>query len=132
MLLLYLVLGKENRSIPSSTTRAACRRSRNRARMFASSTPRQQAYSAQLPAPFPGAALENNLMTEQNRKYITKEIGKLLSETRWIKGLAEPGVRPEAHDTYSTKVWISLTWVHFYAAAPWMPRRFLAGCAAAF
>ena len=28
-------------------------------------------------------------MTEQNRKYITKEIGKLLSETWRIKGLAE-------------------------------------------
>ena len=28
-------------------------------------------------------------MTEQNRKYIIKEIGKLLSETWRIKGLAE-------------------------------------------
>ena len=28
-------------------------------------------------------------MTEQNRKYVTKEIGKLLSESRLIKGLAE-------------------------------------------
>ena len=28
-------------------------------------------------------------MTEQNRKYITKEIGKLLSEIWRIKGLAE-------------------------------------------
>ena len=38
------------------------------------------------------------LMTEQNRKYITKEIGKLLSEIWRIKGLAEPGVRPAAPD----------------------------------
>lgn len=30
-------------------------------------------------------------MTEQNRKYITKEIGKLLSETWRIKGLADKG-----------------------------------------
>jgi hypothetical protein len=29
------------------------------------------------------------LMTEQNRKYVTKEIGKLLSEIWRIKGLAE-------------------------------------------
>ena len=29
------------------------------------------------------------LMTDQNRKYITKEIGKLLSEIWRIKGLAE-------------------------------------------
>lgn len=29
-------------------------------------------------------------MTEQNRKYITKEIGKLLSEIWRIKGQAEP------------------------------------------
>jgi hypothetical protein len=28
-------------------------------------------------------------MTEQNRKYITKEVGKLLSEIWRIKGLAE-------------------------------------------
>ena len=28
-------------------------------------------------------------MTEQNRKYVTKEIGKLLSEIWQIKGLAE-------------------------------------------
>jgi hypothetical protein len=28
-------------------------------------------------------------MTEQNRKYVTKEIGKLLSEIWRIKGLAE-------------------------------------------
>ena len=28
-------------------------------------------------------------MTEQNRKYITKEIGKLLSEIWRLKGLAE-------------------------------------------
>ena len=30
-----------------------------------------------------------DLMTEQNRKYIQKEIGKLLSEIWRIKGLAE-------------------------------------------
>jgi hypothetical protein len=30
-------------------------------------------------------------MTEQNRKYITKEIGKLLSDIWRIKGLAEQG-----------------------------------------
>ncbi len=35
-------------------------------------------------------------MTEQNRRYVTKEIGKLLSEIWRIKGLAEPGVRAAA------------------------------------
>ena len=35
------------------------------------------------------------LMTEQNRKYITKEIGKLLSETWRIKGLAEQEYGPQ-------------------------------------
>jgi hypothetical protein len=34
-------------------------------------------------------------MTEQNRKYITKEIGKLLSETWRIKGLAEQEYGPQ-------------------------------------
>jgi hypothetical protein len=29
-------------------------------------------------------------MTEQNRRYVNKEIGKLLSEIWRIKGLAEP------------------------------------------
>jgi hypothetical protein len=36
------------------------------------------------------------IMSEQNRKYVTKEIGKLLSEIWRIKCLAEPGVRPAA------------------------------------
>jgi len=27
--------------------------------------------------------------------------------------------------TYSTQAWISPTWFHFYAAAPWMPRSLL-------
>jgi hypothetical protein len=35
-------------------------------------------------------------MTEQNRKYVKKEIGKLLSGIWRIKGLAKPGVRPAA------------------------------------
>ena len=34
-------------------------------------------------------------MTEQNRKYITKEIGKLLSEAWRIKGLAEQEYGPQ-------------------------------------
>lgn len=34
-------------------------------------------------------------MTDQNRKYITKEIGKLLSETWRIKGLAEQDYGPQ-------------------------------------
>jgi len=34
-------------------------------------------------------------MTEQNRKYVTKEIGKLLSEIWWIKGLAEQEYGPQ-------------------------------------
>jgi hypothetical protein len=33
-------------------------------------------------------------MTEQNRKYITKEIGKLLSDIWRIKGLAEQEYGP--------------------------------------
>jgi hypothetical protein len=33
-------------------------------------------------------------MTEQNRKYVTKEIGKLLSEIWRIKGLAEQEYGP--------------------------------------
>ena len=35
-------------------------------------------------------------MTEQNRKYITKEIGKLLSEIWRIKGLAEQEYGPQS------------------------------------
>ena len=34
-------------------------------------------------------------MTEQNRKYVTKEIGKLLSEIWRIKGLAEQEYGPQ-------------------------------------
>ena len=34
-------------------------------------------------------------MTEQNRKYVTKEIGKLLSEIWQIKGLAEQEYGPQ-------------------------------------
>jgi hypothetical protein len=34
-------------------------------------------------------------MTEQNRKYITKEVGKLLSEIWRIKGLAEQEYGPQ-------------------------------------
>jgi hypothetical protein len=34
-------------------------------------------------------------MTEQNRKYVTKEIGKLLSEIRRIKWLAEQEYGPQ-------------------------------------
>ena len=34
-------------------------------------------------------------MTEQNRKYVTKEIGKLLSEIWRIKGLAEQEYVPQ-------------------------------------
>ncbi|OPY49374.1 MAG: hypothetical protein A4E49_03149 [Methanosaeta sp. PtaU1.Bin112] len=34
-------------------------------------------------------------MTEQNRKYITKEIGKLLSEIWRIKGLSEQEYGPQ-------------------------------------
>ena len=34
-------------------------------------------------------------MTEQNRKYIMKEIGKLLSDTWRIKGLAEQEYGPQ-------------------------------------
>jgi hypothetical protein len=35
------------------------------------------------------------LMTEQNRKYIKKEVGKLLSEIWRIKGLAEQEYGPQ-------------------------------------
>lgn len=35
------------------------------------------------------------LMTEQNRKYIQREIGKLLSEIWRIKGLAEQEYGPQ-------------------------------------
>jgi hypothetical protein len=42
-------------------------------------------------------------MTEQNRKYVTKEIGKLLSEIWRIKGLAEPRVRPAAPHHQETR-----------------------------
>jgi hypothetical protein len=42
-------------------------------------------------------------MTDQNRKYITKEIGKLLSEIWWIKGLAKPGVWPAAPDNQEAR-----------------------------
>jgi hypothetical protein len=34
-------------------------------------------------------------MTEQNRKYVTKEIGKLLAEIWRIKGLAEQEYGPQ-------------------------------------
>jgi hypothetical protein len=34
-------------------------------------------------------------MTEQNRKYVTKEIGRLLSEIWRIKGLAEQEYGPQ-------------------------------------
>jgi hypothetical protein len=34
-------------------------------------------------------------MTEQNRRYVTKEIGKLLSEISRIKGLAEQEDGPQ-------------------------------------
>ena len=34
-------------------------------------------------------------MTEQNRKYVTKEIGKLLSEIWRIEGLAEQEYGPQ-------------------------------------
>jgi hypothetical protein len=34
-------------------------------------------------------------MTEQNRKYVTKEIGKLLAEIWQIKGLAEQEYGPQ-------------------------------------
>ena len=34
-------------------------------------------------------------MTEQNRKYITKEVGKLLSDIWRIKGLAEQEYGPQ-------------------------------------
>ena len=34
-------------------------------------------------------------MTEQNRKYITKEVGKLLSEIWRIKGLSEQEYGPQ-------------------------------------
>ena len=34
-------------------------------------------------------------MTEQNRRYLMKEIGKLLSEIWWIKGLAEQEYGPQ-------------------------------------
>lgn len=34
-------------------------------------------------------------MTEQNRRYVTKEIGKLLSEIWRIKGLAEQEYGPQ-------------------------------------
>ena len=34
-------------------------------------------------------------MTEQNHKYVTKEIGKLLSEIWLIKGLAEQEYGPQ-------------------------------------
>jgi hypothetical protein len=34
-------------------------------------------------------------VTEQNRKYVTKEIGKLLSEIWRIKGLAEQEYGPQ-------------------------------------
>ena len=34
-------------------------------------------------------------MTEQNRKYVTKEIGKLLSDIWRIKGLAEQEYGPQ-------------------------------------
>ena len=39
--------------------------------------------------------LRAGIMTEQNRKYIIKEIGKLLSETWRIKGLAEQEYGPQ-------------------------------------
>ncbi len=39
-----------------------------------------------------GAAIT---MTEQNRRYVTKEIGKLLSEIWRIKGLAEQEYGPQ-------------------------------------
>jgi hypothetical protein len=35
------------------------------------------------------------MMTEQNRKYITKEIGRLLSEIWQVKGLAEQEYGPQ-------------------------------------
>jgi hypothetical protein len=37
----------------------------------------------------------SEIMTEQNRKYITKEIGKLLSDIWRIKGLAEQEYGPQ-------------------------------------
>ena len=39
--------------------------------------------------------LRAGIMTDQNRKYIIKEIGKLLSETWRIKGLAEQEYGPQ-------------------------------------
>ena len=38
---------------------------------------------------------DDKTMTEQNRKYITKEIGKLLSDIWRIKGLAEQEYGPQ-------------------------------------
>jgi hypothetical protein len=40
-------------------------------------------------------SIVGEFMTEQNRKYITKEIGKLLSETWRIKSLAEQEYGPQ-------------------------------------
>ena len=37
----------------------------------------------------------SDIMTEQNRKYVQKEIGKLLSEIWRIKGLAEQEYGPQ-------------------------------------
>ncbi len=51
------------------------------------------------------------LMTEQNRKYIKKEIGKLLSEIWRIEGLAEQGNRrwmqrtPAMADELTDHIW---------------------------
>jgi len=42
-------------------------------------------------------------MTEQNRKYVTKEIGKLLSEIWRIKGLEELADGPRS--TLSQRSW---------------------------
>jgi hypothetical protein len=55
-----------------------------------------------------GAAIT---MTEQNRRYVTKEIGKLLSEIWRIKGLAEQEYGPEHRSPRSSP------------ACMWMPRR---------
>lgn len=43
----------------------------------------------------PSETWSRKIMTEQNRRYVTKEIGKLLSEIWRIKGLAEQEYGPQ-------------------------------------
>jgi len=52
-------------------------------------------------------------MTEQNRKYITKEVGKLLSDIWRIKGLAEQEYGPQ-HKVNNCYLFLQFQTAHLF------------------